>query len=71
VPLEEEPVFQVGDKFLGGAPIIGKIGRLAPCGGNEGAMVKIIIPQRVQSIAIGIVGGNEAHILRFIFATYI
>src|SRR5207249_12270006 len=68
LPLVEKAVLRGGNNLARRAAIIAVIGLPPPGQRHHRAMVKIIVPQRVEPIAAAPLRADEARLLRFVLA---
>src|SRR5450432_2204464 len=68
LPLIQEPVFYSRDELLRLSQIVGVIRLIAAGQRHHGAVMEVIIPQSIQTIAAFIGRLNQLHVLRLIFA---
>src|SRR5580692_7160013 len=65
--LIKKPVLHSGDEFLRFPRIVRVVGFVASGERHHGAVMEIVVPQRVQAVASFLRRLNQPYLLRFIF----
>ena len=55
-----------GDQLLGRAAVVGVVGLVPPGEGDEGGVVEVVVPERVETVAAGLAGADEPCVLRLV-----